>query len=237
MRKQEHIITGIYCIENIITNKRYIGQSVDIYSRWSHHRSELNNHTHDNNYLQKSWDKYGEDNFKFYIIEKCLKQELDDKEIYYINQYKTLNRDYGYNLKEGGQSGLISEESNEKRKASLRKYYSSNPEAKKQSSDAAYRQWSNPKIKAKIMGENNGMYGKTHTKEAREKISQAQKGHISHHRNLTSVLCIELNKIYECAVDAAKDLNMQTSNILQVCYGNRKTAGGYHWQFIKENNI
>ena len=61
--------SGIYCIENISTNKKYIGQSVDIHTRWCHHRSELKNHTHFNDYLQKSWDKYGEDDFKFYVIE------------------------------------------------------------------------------------------------------------------------------------------------------------------------
>lgn len=79
------------------------------------------------------------------------------------------------------------------------------------------------------------MYGKTHTKEARQKISEAQKGHISKYRNLTPVLCIETNKIYECSAEAQKQLKITTS-ILEVCKGNRKTAGGYHWQFV-ENNI
>ena len=58
MRKNNTI--GIYCIENTINNKKYIGQSVEIENRWSKHRSELNKNKHDNDYLQKSWNKYGE---------------------------------------------------------------------------------------------------------------------------------------------------------------------------------
>ena len=49
------------------------------------------------------------------------------------------------------------------------------------------------------------------------------------------ILCIETNKIYECSAEAQKQLKITTS-ILEVCKGNRKTAGGYHWQFV-ENNI
>ena len=80
------------------------------------------------------------------------------------------------------------------------------------------------------------MYGKTHSDEARKKISEAQKGHVSKFRNTTPVLCVETNKTYECAAEAQKEINT-TISILEVCKGNRKTAGGYHWQFVMENNI
>lgn len=58
-------ICGIYCIENKINNKKYIGMSRDIKRRWSEHKTELNTHTHVNQYLQSSWGKYGKDNFDF----------------------------------------------------------------------------------------------------------------------------------------------------------------------------
>ena len=63
--------SGIYCIENIITNKKYIGQSIDVNERWRKHISELNHNYHHNDYLQKAWNKYGEDSFKFYVLEYC----------------------------------------------------------------------------------------------------------------------------------------------------------------------
>ena len=96
------IICGIYCIENIDTHKKYIGQSKNIYKRWIDHKWALNSNVHDNDYLQKAWNKYGEDNFIFTIVEKCHIDELDDREIYYINIFKTHERQYGYNLRGGG---------------------------------------------------------------------------------------------------------------------------------------
>ena len=101
---QNEIKSGIYCIENITTNKKYIGQSIDINDRWRKHISELNHSSHHNDYLQKAWNKYGENDFKFYVLEYCSDDELDEKEIYYINLYNTIDRKYGYNLKTGGQA-------------------------------------------------------------------------------------------------------------------------------------
>ena len=63
-------ISGIYCIENKINNKKYIGQSQNIKTRWNSHIRKLDKNIHDNKYLQSSWNKYGKDNFKFYIIVK-----------------------------------------------------------------------------------------------------------------------------------------------------------------------
>ncbi|MBC5667289.1 GIY-YIG nuclease family protein [Eubacterium sp. BX4] len=96
-------MTGIYCIENIINNKKYIGQSVNIEDRWRHHINELKRNEHDNKYLQRSYNKYGLDNFKFYILEQCNQKDLDDKEIYWITKLDTYKN--GFNLTKGG-SGI-----------------------------------------------------------------------------------------------------------------------------------
>lgn len=236
MRK--NILSGIYCIENLINNKKYIGQSKNINDRWSKHKNELNKNIHSNDYLQKSWNKYGEENFKFYVLEVCDESELDEKEIYYIELYNTLNRDLGYNLKSGGQNGSkITEYVRQKQSDALKQSYKNNEDLKLQRKNDALKQWSNPEIKQKIMGENNGMYGKHHTEETRQKISEAHKGRISTKRISIPVLCIELNKLFQDAATAAKELSCQSGSILQACRGKRKTCAGYHWQFITENNI
>ena len=73
------VICGIYCIENKINRKKYIGQSVDIYDRWYQHKYELSNNRHHNNHLQNAWNKYGCENFDFYILEECDEYKLDER--------------------------------------------------------------------------------------------------------------------------------------------------------------
>ena len=237
---QNEIKSGIYCIENITTNKKYIGQSIDIKDRWRRHISELNHNSHHNDYLQKAWNKYGENDFKFYVLEYCNIDKLDKKEIYYINFYNTTNRDYGYNLTFGGQVNhyLIKEIKN-KISNSNKKTYQNNQELRKLRSIDALKQWSNPEIKNKISGENNGMYGKHHSEESKQKMSEHKRGEKSWKRNTTPVFCIELNKEFDDATVASKELSLDSSSILKVCQGKRKTCGGYHWKFLnnKENNI
>lgn len=95
-------ICGIYCIENTINHKKYIGLSEDIHNRWARHISYLKHRRHINEHLQSSWDKYGEECFNFYVLEECDKAMLHDREIYYISKYKTLKNTYGYNMTSGG---------------------------------------------------------------------------------------------------------------------------------------
>lgn len=97
-------LCGIYCIENILNKRKYIGMSRDIKRRWSEHKTELNSNTHANQYLQSAWNKYGKSKFKFYIIELCSEENLSERECYYIGFYKTLAHENGYNLTTGGEN-------------------------------------------------------------------------------------------------------------------------------------
>ena len=89
---------GIYKITNIKNGKRYIGSSVDIQSREYKHFWMLEKNIHDNEYLQKSYNKHGKDLFKFEVIEECSHDDLINKENYYILLFKSNNHLYGYNL-------------------------------------------------------------------------------------------------------------------------------------------
>jgi len=92
---------GIYQIRNIENNKKYIGYSNDIERRWKYHLSYLRRDKHENGYLQGSWNKHGEENFVFEIVEICKEKVLIKREKYYIKVLDTF-RPNGYNLSKGG---------------------------------------------------------------------------------------------------------------------------------------
>lgn len=86
---------GIYKIINTITNKVYIGQSNSISRRWQNHKQALIKGTHYCEHLQRSFVKYGVDNFICEAIEYIdetdlnkLKVKLTEREYYWITEYQ-----------------------------------------------------------------------------------------------------------------------------------------------------
>ena len=107
MQKREDNIysrIGIYGIKNLINGKIYIGKTgMNFGDRWDSHRSLLNSGKHDNPHLQRAWDKYGQNNFEFIVIEDCNVDGLSDREKYYIKLYKDMG--LAYNIHDGGDEG------------------------------------------------------------------------------------------------------------------------------------
>lgn len=98
-------ISGIYCIRNITTGKKYIGQSIDIHKEWkSSHLPALKYNRHHNKYLQRAWNKYGESNFEHFIVYNCDENKLNEYEEYYIKYLKSHYTENGYNMSFGGET-------------------------------------------------------------------------------------------------------------------------------------
>lgn len=79
---------GIYKITNIINGKCYVGSSKNITKRWYEHKRRLRNGTHHSEYLQRSFNKYGEENFIFAVLELCEPDELLVFEQRYFDEVK-----------------------------------------------------------------------------------------------------------------------------------------------------
>lgn len=90
-------IFKVYCITNLINNKKYIGiTSRSIFVRFQEHCS------HNQTLVYDAIKKYGKENFKIEILEdNILKEDIDKRERYFIKFYNTLVPN-GYNLSTGG---------------------------------------------------------------------------------------------------------------------------------------
>ena len=188
---------GIYCIKNIINNKVYIGSSNGILNRWASHKYYLKNNIHKNPHLQNAYNKYGSENFVYEIIKECKESDLISEEDKNIILYKSLDRDFGYNIELPSRQNQ-STESNEKRRIAMtgkkkteehRLNISKAQIGKKQTPERIEAQKNyyknlteekkkelSEKVRIAHMGQKNHMYGKQHTDETKLKMSSAKIG-------------------------------------------------------------
>lgn len=239
-------ICGIYCIENLVNGKKYVGQSVNIPKRLTGHKNKLNSHKHANSHLQNAWNQYGEENFKFYILEEVAIEMLDDRERYYIKEWNLQNRDCGYNLDSGGNKNKEQSEETRNKIRELHKKENLRQETLDKMREAARKRCDNPKWR---QAQSEKLKGKKPSIKTREKMSNS---HIGQKRSEefklgqrnaqigNTVVCVETGEMFVCAKDAAIAKGIGPTmggSILQCCRGNgnRKTCGGYHWKFANEN--
>lgn len=92
----------IYKITNNINQKSYIGKTMrDIDTRYKEH---IRHSQYIDLPLYRAFNKYGIENFTISQIEECDNNILDNREIYWINYYKTYSN--GYNCTAGGEGGI-----------------------------------------------------------------------------------------------------------------------------------
>ena len=80
--------SGIYKITNIVNEKFYVGSSKNVRYRWAKHKALLRHNCHPNSHLQVSWNKYGESNFRFDLLEECPIAMLLCREQFFIDKLK-----------------------------------------------------------------------------------------------------------------------------------------------------
>lgn len=106
----------IYEIRNLETGNVYIGQTIDFKMRWSVHRGYLRSGNHCNRHLQNAWNKYGENKFRFSVIEECDPGDLDTREQFHIDKALSIPGQIVYNLSPVAQKGFLTEEGRERKR-------------------------------------------------------------------------------------------------------------------------
>lgn len=227
--------SGIYMLTNAFNGNRYIGQSSNLYQRiYGHASSEKN--TKSTQRIVKAIRMYGFDSFNINILEYCEKEELDDKEIYWISRLSPE-----YNIAIGGKTN---------------KGYHCSEETKRVLSIKAKQQWNNksdkekelfrskckgPKIghivtestKAKLRAIN---LGKKMSEETKIKISISNKGKNDNKSHYKKVGAFDdrgnLIKEFSSIVEAANIMNVSNGCISGVLRGRRKHCKGYIWKYL-----
>lgn len=164
--------------------------------------------------------KYGWDSIKHEILYSGLSlQEANELEIKLINDLKSNNPNFGYNIQNGGDAtGKHSDETKKKISESHKgKKMVFTDEHRKNLSEAAK--------------------GKVFTDEHRKHISESHKGKGRNNDKTycsKSVLCIETMKIYKSIAEAGRVTGISKDMISRVCRKVAKTAGGLHWRYLNE---
>lgn len=214
--------TGIYCIRNLQSNNIYIGSSVNIKKRWTTHLCQLRKNSHHSNYLQRSFNKYGESSFLFSVMETCTKENLIEREQHYIN---LLNPRYNISKIAGNVLGVKRTEET-KLKLSLshkgqKAWNKGIPATEEQKTESSNRR----------RGKISGAKGKKWSLESKEKLSVSKKGKISHD-NRIKVLQFDLqgNFIMEFSSISEAERTTNTKGIYQVLKGKYKQANKFLWK-------
>lgn len=159
--KENSNFPGIYVIKNSINGKIYVGKSKNCYKRLHQHLTDIRideRNYNENPHLLNAFKKYGEDNFEYYIVEKFdsddenLEKLLADRELFWMKELDSLNKEKGYNLRWDSQGKCFCSEETKRKVGErakkdwengchddhsnkMKEYWKNNEERKKQQSE------------------------------------------------------------------------------------------------------
>jgi hypothetical protein len=99
-------LSGVYMVLHIRSDTRYVGSAARrISNRWAEHRYALRKGFHRNPKLQNAWNKYGEHEFAFVILENCAPEDCLDREAAWVEYFRDQGKPL-YNLRPDARSQL-----------------------------------------------------------------------------------------------------------------------------------
>lgn len=244
----------VYMHVNKINDKKYIGiTKMSVNKRWGHEGSGYKNNKQPAFY--RAIQKYGWDNFQHIILYENLSQDQACHiEVQLIKEYKTQDKNFGYNIQPGGQlgnSGVTFSEEHKKKLSQVHKGKKLTEEHKRKISEGTkgHRPCVHSEETKKKLSQINT--GKILSEDTKRKISETLTGikrspeTLQKRKNNSSVnvsvYCPELNKTFQTIADAAKYSGAQRSNIQKCLRGERHTAGKHketneklHWKKVEK---
>lgn len=208
----------VYAHINKINGKIYIGQTRygdNPNLRW------LNGSGYKKSpHFYSAIQKYGWDNFDHIVCLSNLSlEDANDFEELLIKKFNSINPNKGYNSRAGGANSKLSEQTRQKISQS-RKGQTPSKETK-------------DKISKALRGRNNPWFGKKLPKEVCQKLSDTRKG--TNNPRCKKILQYDTNKnliaVWDYMAQASEELNITPSNITRCCKGQRKSAGGFIWEY------
>ena len=209
--------------------------------------------------LKYGWDNFKHE----ILYQTDSYEDANSKEIELITQYKSNEKHYGYNIEKGGNLKKIVADSTkiklrnhhttpehlklvqqinakrwsdpeEHRKMSERTSGRNNPMYGTKLTDEHKRKLKEGHSKVKFIGKcgaDNPMYGKHLSEEHKKRLSELQMG--ENNSRSKRVICVETQTIYGSLREAYRNTGIKHGSISSACLGKSKTAGGFHWEYVK----
>lgn len=181
---------GVYCIKNLLNNKKYIGSSMNLRKRLKAHLYALDANRHHSLKLQRAWNKYGYKHFSVEILEEC--DQVLDTLLFLEQKYLDLKPEYNTLEKAYSFDGFkLSKEARDKiSKANSNRIWKD--ESRKKLSDSIKKSKYNNNLKIKVIAI------KDDTIIEFESITAAANhtGHINHRTSIKDCLNGKQNTAY-----------------------------------------
>jgi group I intron endonuclease len=227
----------IYLAKNRGNGLVYVGQTVNMSKRLSNYRQCIKE---PRSYFEQSLAKRGMDGFEWTVIDSSATtpEGLDLLEKKWIAYYKSTDKQFGYNLTDGGWVNRNCTEECRAKMSEAKKRSCANPnfvhhyKGKKMPRHIVEANIAARKI---IYGNSSAMKGKHHSDETKLALSIANAGTHSSPRTEfppKAVLCVETGMIFPTITAAAKYCGRSVGTLCACVRGNQKVCAGYHWRYF-----
>lgn len=214
----------IYVITNQVNQKQYVGKTIfSIEKRWKEHQRDSLKQRCEKRPLYEAMSKYGVENFEIEEVEECSPEEVETREIYWINKLNTFHSGYNATLGGDGKQWLDYSEI-------LREY------------DNTLLSVAEIAQKCNCCEESVRNIVSQYRENIDWQMRYTQR-HISNNLGITgkAVRCIEEQKEFPSATRASnwlvengkiKSQAYGRNTIPKVCRGKQHKVGGYHWEYV-----